>query len=1018
MKLHKIALAVLLGAASMAASAADSSQAADNVGSLSSANKNTESEALRIVQPKAGKVIAGETSVKAVVRVGNEIHPKSLRITLNGKNVTRHTFKETCGPDACRWAVELTKAEGLFTGQNQLVAFARGSDRSIKIERAEFFYEYGLGSGQDQPQWNAPSVGLSLNPGGAQPWVTLTTGWPGDIQDNLDPTQYSLPYRDMTFPLAKDTPCTSRYQVVVLNRATPMQEDDYMCPRNAAELKSDLAGLTKGTEIVLVGTTVNNNVDSGLDTTSIGGTNYLLPWNWQPMGYTAIGISGAAPGSAYESYYVSSDLGKPYMKVPFADGVLAKDQNYNYNFHAGNNLQFEVYPNNPNNGTSNVFINYSGDVHGWGPPVGSTNGFWLLTLDRVTLLPSDANTTSGSPCQPQGYAEHCGQFFQTGSQDANISAAAIQQLTTALQNGTSRQLMFLVTVNQPFQPGAELGGLVPAVNLLGGAGYVFAQLTTYNSTYTLVATGRVYPNGFYATGKSPFSGGTVNSSSAFSQQGQTGFVRGVMARDNNSLYLPSVVSQEDGKMNGEGATTLSIDYDFYTISSQMPIDWPLTDSPGHMAAYHWASQQFLSNHYGKSQPPDPLSADVRYWYHSPTRASDMAKFNTDFLCPNTVTDSPCDYPGDGNGFTTQELTDIDAELYTEFTALHDTDLYLGSSGIGGLVQGTYGNGGVISDQVIDATYEVLKDQVMPVTANTSVTGAAYDWMNMAAGLTSIASVALGPLGYTEAAALMGATSGALWSGSALGPFATNDPATPPSYENGFDTTLGAMEEQASVYSGNLALSYDSSLDNIYSDWGKLSATGAKTANSANGWYFDSNVSVQSLGNKLADGVRRSIYSQLLPQFYGVDTYVQQPVTDIDKLGMYYSSVDLNTGLEHSSCTASYPSSTTSNALAYRTYPSVSKPGTTDMFVIGGTIDYQNTKNVTESLPSDSLLNVLFGSDSGDLNIPQDLLYDTSLLPGRNGPSEGSYPWGNQTISQCFKPGCSETSSTQSTCVGP
>jgi hypothetical protein len=218
MKLHKIALAVLLGAASMAASAADSSQAADNVGSLSSANKNTESEALRIVQPKAGKVIAGETSVKAVVRVGNEIHPKSLRITLNGKNVTRHTFKETCGPDACRWAVELTKAEGLFTGQNQLVAFARGSDRSIKIERAEFFYEYGLGSGQDQPQWNAPSVGLSLNPGGAQPWVTLTTGWPGDIQDNLDPTQYSLPYRDMTFPLAKDTPCTSRYQVVVLNR--------------------------------------------------------------------------------------------------------------------------------------------------------------------------------------------------------------------------------------------------------------------------------------------------------------------------------------------------------------------------------------------------------------------------------------------------------------------------------------------------------------------------------------------------------------------------------------------------------------------------------------------------------------------------------------------------------------------------------------------------------------------------------------------------------------------------------
>ena len=69
-----------------------------------------------------------------------------------------------------------------------------------------------------------------------------------------------------------------------------------------------------------------------------------------------------------------------------------------------------------------------------------------------------------------------------------------------------------------------------------------------------------------------------------------------MARDNKGLYFPSVVSQEDGKMNGDGRKDLSIDYDFYTISTQAPIDWPLTDTPGHIAAYHWASQQFLVNH--------------------------------------------------------------------------------------------------------------------------------------------------------------------------------------------------------------------------------------------------------------------------------------------------------------------------------------------------------------------------------------------------------------------------------------
>ena len=39
--------------------------------------------------------------------------------------------------------------------------------------------------------------------------------------------------------------------------------------------------------------------------------------------------------------------------------------------------------------------------------------------------------------------------------------------------------------------------------------------------------------------------------------------------------------------------SVSIDYDFYSISTQAPIDWPLTDTPGHIAAYHYASQQFL-----------------------------------------------------------------------------------------------------------------------------------------------------------------------------------------------------------------------------------------------------------------------------------------------------------------------------------------------------------------------------------------------------------------------------------------
>src|SRR5262249_53300691 len=145
-------------------------------------------------------------------------------------------------------------------------------------------------------------------------------------------------------------------QIVVLNRQTPEQEDGYMCAATSSELKSDLAGLTKGAEIVLIGTTFNNNADASLDTTAIGGTNYsTMDTAWQPQGYAAIGVSGANPGSAYESYYLASDVGKPFMRDPSASGILAVDQHSNFNFHAGNNMQFQVHPNDPDYGISAFF---------------------------------------------------------------------------------------------------------------------------------------------------------------------------------------------------------------------------------------------------------------------------------------------------------------------------------------------------------------------------------------------------------------------------------------------------------------------------------------------------------------------------------------------------------------------------------------------------------------------------------------------------------------------------------------
>lgn len=1016
MKLPKIAFAMLLGAASMAAFAAASttSQAASDSGSLASTDRTAQDQnrsgLLDILEPQVGATVTDTTTVKAVLMVGDSIRNKTLRVTLNGKDVRSRAQQGECRQHACKWTLELSKANGLHDGRNQLRAGARGANGGIQLADTQFDYDYGLGAGQNQPNYLPSTVGLSLKSGGAQPWVTLTTGTPASLQDNSDTTQYSLPYPDTTFPTAKDTPCTQRYQVVVLNRWNPAQEDGYMCAPDGTTLKSDLAGLTKGTEIVLVGTTENNNADASLDTTSIGGTNYSSSNVWQPMGYAAIGVSGAAPGSAYESYYISTDLGTAHQTNPFANGLLAVDANGNYNFHAGDILQFEVSP-QPASGSAFVAISYNGVVNDW-IPSGGTNGFWLLTLDRATLLPIDATNDSSSLCQAQT-GGNCGKFYQTGSTDPSIAAAAISNLATDLYNLNNRQLAVLTALGQPFQSGTRGWTLVSMVNELGGAGYLLPQLTTPTSTYTLIAPGLVHPGGSDSA-LTPFSRGVVNSSSAFSQQGQTGFVRGVMVRDNESLYYPAVISQEDGKMNGEGATTVSIDYDFYTITSQNSVDWPLTDTSGHIAAYHWASAQFLQ--YEKIIETGSHAADLRYFYAS-SYLPQIIGHVTDFNCTVNAKLPNCVYPSDANGFSAADLADANAQLYTEVGALNGTYNYLGDPGIGGVVKG---NSGVpsVSGEVIDASYQVLNGQFGAVET-TSVSASSFDWMNLLAGLTSIGAAALGPAELPITGALTGVASGALWTGSAFDPFwPSSDTATPPSYENKFDTTLGTLSNNSDQYAINLTASYDTALDAIYSDWGKLSATGAKTANSNSGWQFNNQLTSLLLGEKLAAGVRRSMYIQVLPQFYSQDTYTDQPITNIDKLGMFwtYTSDDYSW---INKCIASYPSSLTTQG--YEIYANPLFGSTTDIYVMGGTINNNGTEQVTESLPSPLLLNTLFNpgddeSPTGPLNIPQGLIYGTDVLAYRQGPladlTDGIY--------QCYKPGCSDTTGgpKYSSCINP
>lgn len=970
--------------------------AAVPLGMLLAAPSGSTDKAMTIQSPKFGDSLHGE-SVEVVLNLEPSVDVQSLMVLLNGQDVSSRFSTLKAHGRTTAASASLLPADGLRSGSNNLFASVKAGSRGLVAASADFAFQQGVGAteGALQSHWLPPALGLKLNPGGAQPWVALTTGTPANLQDSIDQTVYSTPYPDTIFPLATDTPCTTQYQIVLLNRQTPAIEDGYMCAKDSSDLTSKLSSLAngpqKGAEIVLVGTTEGMNADSSLNTTSIGGTNYpaaaanLRP---VPLGYAAIGVPGASAGTAYESLYVQGDIGKAYQTNPFAEGLLTKDQNNNYNFHPANNVQFEVYPNDPafGGGLSSFYTSLNGGVFGFSAPQGSSNGFWLLVLDGVTLAPIDAVNASGSTCASSG--GYCGTFYPTGSTDAGTASGAANALATALGNITSRQLVVLTTCGQPFQNGSAVTpNLQSAIFRLGGTHYTLQSLTTPTSTYTLVAPGL----SFLAPASTPFSRGVVISSSAYSDQHQTGFVRGVMTRDNTSLYFPSQFSQEDGTANQTGAKYLSVNYDFSSIASQPKVDWPLTDTPGHIAAYHYASEVFTQNNWGYSgKIGDVHAADLRYYY---TSTSIGKTSNLDFLPSNPQYPT---YPGPGYGFTAQDLVDANAQLYQELTALLDAKNFLGDRSGGGLESLLFGGENSVADDAIAATYNILNNQ-FGATANTEVSVSAADWMGFLGGLTTLGSAVLGPLDLPIAAAVVGTASGVLATGAAWSPFATSDPASPPSYMNTFDTTLGQLQQNQSSYVKNLQYSYDSSLDAIYSDWAKLNAVFKETANSSSGWLLPDNVTSEGLATTFQNAIDRSMYIQVVPQFYQLDTFSAQPVSTLQG----YGSLSFNGTY---SCSNIYPASLSPADYAIYGHPGSSS--TYDIYVMGGAINNDLSSKVSESLPTVSLLDILFGSSG--LGIPKDEWF--TMLSERRGPDFG--------YGSCYKIGCTSGPYGPNVCVGP
>jgi hypothetical protein len=899
----------------------------------------------------------------------------------------------------------LTAADGLKPGQNTLKVSAVNNGGSLDGERVEFSYtppETQLGASDNSGAYLPKSIGITVSHGGTSPWVQITTGWPQPAA----PDSFSHPYYDQSFPTSTDTACaaTDIYQVLVLDRATPTHENAYKCFDNDANLTAYLLTLTS-TELVITGTTANHNAWPSLDTTPIGGSSainaqqafetlakqssgqapkdlsysgnlFQLLQGYTPLGYVIIGAGRSTPGTAYESYYTASDtppnsgyyVTDPVDITPHATGTLNYNVHGNYNFVSAEAQPFQVTPGDPAVVTLGTTTYSSSQAqHGY------HNGVFLLVVDRLTLAPVNWNDAATGPfCRTtqNPTPNSCGVFYPTG--EAGAATAATKALTAALKVINPRQIAILTTVGAALTVGSNLDpNLAASLQQMGATYYTVQKLTSPNTNFTFVANG---PDGkmllLNQNMTSTFGKGVVEVSNLFSQQGQTGNLWGLFARDVSGLYY----ALESFTTDGSAGT------DFHTISTAPNGDWPMTDTAAHIAAYHYISYQYMSQYpLNKSGGP---AYDLRYWYDN---ASDHIDSQSAWFvgdCPSAIsTDS----------FTPGDYCEVWTQLKAEIGALLSVRDLFGDDGLRKTVVGT----GMVN--AITASYTIGKDQ-LGVSATNHVDQRISNWFRLAAGATAGLSFVDPMFGVFAAALNVGATGYAM---AAL----KSDPAQ---FETGFDVLLGDTGTYADNLNKNIPFSYDAAIDMIYSDWAKLQAIGAKHNDANSVWNIRDDETSDSITNAIQTGATRTLYVQTVPNYFSLDTYSSIPVGTVSDIGMYY-------GVYYSraenrwqmSCTATYPPNLSTEN--YAVYPSVTPSAEPDVFVLGGVIAHQNNVSVSEAMPSQLLLDTLFSQDN--LNLPMDMLYARNgVFALRTGPQKWT------SIPMCYKPGCSSFDSNE--CVGP
>ncbi len=899
-----------------------------------------------VVSPAYGESVKTPSAVSVTVQIDPAMVGMPLQVTLNGMDVSAQ-FKRSghCGAQGCPYHGTLIELDGLRTDMNRLRVGLNDATGVLKPWRTVFAWAPSGQLGSELYPYNSPAIGFTTaTPGGDYPWISIFNNAGSGTTT--------------TYPSSKTEACTTAYQVLALKRQT-LEFSSYNCYNTDADLTAALKKLPG--QIVIAGTSYSKNALPNLDTTPIGGTNYANTAAADyPYGYIVVGVQGAPPGQAYENASTLESGHNDPSNFARANGVLTINPNNMYDFHSSDYVEFSVRPSDSTIPTKSASIS-TGEIK-YTPPTGM-NGFWLLLLDRRNLY---SQTPCNNPTNPLLY-ENCGTFYNTGNIDLSIAITEQIKLAEALSGAGKSQLIFLLSVGTPI---ISLGDaivyspLASAIDNLGASGYTLGRVPSISSPiYTLVSSN---DTGFQKTfTDSAVVSNNVDQIPGLSGNQQTGFVHGVMGRDNHGLFRPVASSQES-------QTTIDTpdmrDFSGYSLFWAPPVTWPYMDTQGSVEAYRYLSYQLVTESIGNAQ--GNYLDDVRFYYSGSLLDAVLHGNPGTVPCPSDGNTLAFTNPLDSNKIYTinhEACTAVQSQLTKEFKDLNSSVSFFDGASTGGGIRGAFfaASSGILAN-MFSAVSAVSNSTAIAGAAEAKADANTAKWVKLTGSVISAAG---------EADPVASVMSGILSTvASSITPPGVNGANLASAFAQ-YESTVSNIYTQENQFVTSLSTGFDIVIDNSYSDWGKLSALSAKTGNTnSGGWYFPNNTDLVTVTGNIANSTKRYFYLQSLVAAYSVDYWPQLSVQLPSQIGakVYRNSPIL-------SCETVY---TNLPKYSWFSYPTPGNTGHNDIFIMGGTIHSNQTSFAREDFPSKDLLTTLF---EGPLFLQQDLFFALhGPLPRRNG----------------------------------